>query len=138
VVNSLGVQVLHSPILAALLHRYSSSGCQPNFAVFSGRRHLYSAGRPSRWASAHILVHFCLASAFCQLIMKSVCYVMLFYLQDHSVCQFCREKSCFVMFILLQKTILCEFSLAWPFSGGGGHLRSRKLMRVSTPSGYGK
>jgi len=44
--------------LAALLHaRYSSSGRQPNFAVLNRGRHLYSAGRPSRWASAHILVN---------------------------------------------------------------------------------
>jgi len=36
--------------------RHSSSGRQPNFAAFSRGRHLYSAGRPSRWASTHILV----------------------------------------------------------------------------------
>ena len=36
--------------------RDSSSGRQPNFAAFSRGRHLYSAGRPSRWALAHILV----------------------------------------------------------------------------------
>jgi len=38
--------------------RHSSSGHQANFAAFSRGRHLYSAGRPSRWASAHILVCF--------------------------------------------------------------------------------
>jgi len=36
--------------------RHSSSGREPNFAAFSTRRHLYLAGRPSRWALAHILV----------------------------------------------------------------------------------
>jgi len=35
---------------------HSSSGGQPNFAVLSRGRHLYLAGRPSRWALAHILV----------------------------------------------------------------------------------
>jgi len=35
--------------------RHSSSGRQLNFAVFSRGRHLYLAGRPSRWTSAHIL-----------------------------------------------------------------------------------
>ena len=35
---------------------HSSSGRQPNFAALNRGRHLYSAGRPSRWASAHILV----------------------------------------------------------------------------------
>jgi len=44
--------------------RHCSSGRQPNCGVVQGMklqnfrrgRHLYSAGRPSRWASAHILV----------------------------------------------------------------------------------
>ena len=35
--------------------RHSTSGRQPN-CVLSRGRHLYSAGRPSRWALAHILV----------------------------------------------------------------------------------
>jgi len=30
----------------------SSSGRQPNFAALNRGRHLYSAGRPSRWALA--------------------------------------------------------------------------------------
>ena len=38
--------------------RHSSSGRQPNFAALNRGRHLYSAGRPSRWALAHILVYF--------------------------------------------------------------------------------
>jgi len=36
--------------------RHSSSGHEPNFAALSTGRHLYSAGGPSRWALAHILV----------------------------------------------------------------------------------
>ena len=35
---------------------HSSIGRQPNFAALNRGRHLYSAGRPSRWALAHILV----------------------------------------------------------------------------------
>jgi len=35
---------------------HSSNGCQPNFAALNRGRHLYSAGRPSRWALTHILV----------------------------------------------------------------------------------
>jgi len=46
--------------------RHSSSGvsqtlrrCITNgITELSQRRHVYSAGRPSRWASAHILIHF--------------------------------------------------------------------------------
>ena len=33
---------------------HSSSGRQPNFAALNRGRHLYPAGRPSRWALAHI------------------------------------------------------------------------------------
>jgi len=44
--------------LGRVTARHSSSGHQPNFAALNRRRHLYSAGRPSRWALAHILVYF--------------------------------------------------------------------------------
>jgi len=49
--NSLCVQVLRSHILSALLHGTPAAGVSQTL-----RRLLYSAGRPSRWASAHILV----------------------------------------------------------------------------------
>jgi len=42
--------------LGSVTARYSSCGRQPNFAVLNRGRHLYSAGRPSRWVPAHILV----------------------------------------------------------------------------------
>jgi len=54
--NSLCVlQVLRSPI-RSVTARQSSSGCEPNFAALSTGHHLYSAGRPSGLALAHILV----------------------------------------------------------------------------------
>jgi len=34
--------------------RHPSSGRQQNFVAVNRGRHLYSAGRPSRWALAHI------------------------------------------------------------------------------------
>jgi len=42
--------------LGSVTARYSSSRRQPNFVALNRGRHLYSAGRPSRWALAHILV----------------------------------------------------------------------------------
>ena len=42
--------------LGSVTARHSSSGRQPNFAALNRGRHLCSAGRPSRWALAHILV----------------------------------------------------------------------------------
>jgi len=42
--------------LASVTVRHSSSWRQPNFATLNRGRHLYSAGRPSRWALAHIIV----------------------------------------------------------------------------------
>ena len=46
--------------LGSVTARHSNSGHQPNFAALNRGRHLYSAGRPSRWALAHILVFNCL------------------------------------------------------------------------------
>jgi len=40
--------------LGSVTARQSSSGRQPNFAALNRRRYLYLAGRPSRWALAHI------------------------------------------------------------------------------------
>jgi len=42
--------------LGSVTARHSSIGRQPNFAELNRSRHLYSAGRPSLWAMAHILV----------------------------------------------------------------------------------
>jgi len=42
--------------LGCVTARCSSSGRQPNFAELNRGRHLYSAGRPSRWALAHISI----------------------------------------------------------------------------------
>jgi len=42
--------------LGSVTARHSSSGRQPNFAALNRGRQLYSAGRPSRSALAHILV----------------------------------------------------------------------------------
>jgi len=42
--------------LGSITARHCSSGHQPNFAALNRGRHLYSAGWPSRWALAHILV----------------------------------------------------------------------------------
>ena len=46
-------------VLRLGMQRYctaSSSGHQPNFAALNRQRHLCTAGRPSRWTLAHILV----------------------------------------------------------------------------------
>jgi len=44
--------------IGSVTAQHSNSGRRPNFAAFCCRgRHLYSAGRPSRWASAHIVVN---------------------------------------------------------------------------------
>ena len=42
--------------LDSVTARQSSSGRQPNFVALNRGRHLYSAGRPSRWALAHISI----------------------------------------------------------------------------------
>jgi len=58
------MQVLRSSMLAALLHGTPAAGVSHTCGVEQGmelrnfrrERHLYLAGRPSRWASPHILV----------------------------------------------------------------------------------
>jgi len=55
------LQVLWSNV-GSVTARQSSSGREPNFAALSTGHHLYSAGRPSRLALAHILVVFCVVS----------------------------------------------------------------------------
>ena len=45
--------------LGSITARHASSGRQPNFAALNRGRHLYSAGRPSRWALAHISSYLC-------------------------------------------------------------------------------
>jgi len=42
--------------IGSVTARHWSSGRQRNIVAFSRRRHLYSAGWPSLWASSHILV----------------------------------------------------------------------------------
>jgi len=49
--------------------RHSSSGRQPNFAALNRGRHLYSTGRPLRWALAHILVLSLFAQYFFSLLV---------------------------------------------------------------------
>ena len=46
-------------VLAALLHGTLVVGVSQTFAALNRRRHLYSAGRPSRWALAHISSFVC-------------------------------------------------------------------------------
>ena len=50
--------------LGSVTARQSSSGRQPNFAALNRGCHLSSAGRPSRWALAHILVFFKLQTIY--------------------------------------------------------------------------
>jgi len=56
-------------VLAALLHGILVVGVSQTAALNRGR-HLYSAGRPSRWALAHILVNYVL----CVLVKKHAAF----------------------------------------------------------------
>jgi len=49
-------------LTGSVIARHSSSGQEPGFAALSTGRHLYSAGQPSPWALAHILVGICIDS----------------------------------------------------------------------------
>ena len=60
--------------LGSVTARHFISGRQPNFAALNRGRHLYSAGRPSRWALA--------------LISSSVYYLASFYVRQKLSCSF--------------------------------------------------
>jgi len=64
-------------VFAALQH--DTSGRQPNFAALNRRRHLHSAGRPSRWALAHILVliKYCLSLRIIRLCFQPIAFESL-------------------------------------------------------------
>ena len=48
----------HPSNFSALPHGILVAGVSQTFTALNRGRHLYSAGRPSRWALAHILVNF--------------------------------------------------------------------------------
>jgi len=52
--------------------RHLSNGREPNFAALSTGRHLYSAGRPSRWALTHILVLVCFCTFCCVVVVSLI------------------------------------------------------------------
>jgi len=58
------------PRLGSVSARQSSTDRQPNFAALNRGRHLCLAGRPSRWALAHILVYLCTTRYLSQSIVK--------------------------------------------------------------------
>jgi len=85
--------------LCSVTARHSSSGRQPYFATLSRGRHLYSAGRPSRWALAHILVVSCFTENCSTVTLDFVIAVLTCYLafsvltllaghhEEHPVCK---------------------------------------------------
>jgi len=58
--------------LGSVTARQCGSERQPNVEALNRGRHLYSAGRPSRWALAHILVCFCFVNATIASMLTSV------------------------------------------------------------------
>ena len=60
----------------------SSSGRQPNVAASNRRRHLYSAGRPPRWAFAHISSSCLVSSVLRQEIGYEECLRMIYFMSS--------------------------------------------------------
>jgi len=63
---SLGHPCKFQPVshLCRLTAQHCSSGRQPNFAALNRGRHLYSAGRPSRWTLSLSFWYFCVSGYF--------------------------------------------------------------------------
>jgi len=68
--------------LGSVTARHSCIGRQPNFAVLNGGRHLYSAGRPSCWALAHILVDIELKTVPLDILVKHGVWAVADWLSD--------------------------------------------------------
>ena len=64
--------------LGSVTARHSSSGRQPNFAASNRGRHLYSTGRPSRWAFAHIcsFINICFKPLFQKMRDADSCFLI--------------------------------------------------------------
>jgi len=81
--------------LGSVTARHSSSGRQPNFAALNRGRQLYSAGRPSRWALAHILV-----ARTLQFLTQHTFYFMTCFLwSPYVIGQTIIFSSCFFFFL---------------------------------------
>ena len=84
--------------LGSVTARHSSSGRQPNFAALNRGHHLCLAGRPSRWALAHILVlSFFFLSFFPRLISAAADWMSA--ILPHMMCGLsanlrCRSETC--------------------------------------------
>jgi len=63
--------------LSSVTARHSTSGRQPNFSALKRGRHLYSAGRPSRWALAHVLAVVIFCYIFNIKMSKNLCYIFV-------------------------------------------------------------
>ena len=74
-------------VLAALLHSQT--------AALNRGRHLYSAGRPSRWALAHISSSMTLSQCFYafQFILISICQMMPYFYSSDKL-YLCGQASC--------------------------------------------
>jgi len=97
--------------IGSITARYSSSGRQPNFAAFSRRRHLCSAGQPSRWASAHILV---------TNLLLSLCWKNLW--NRWTFGKVMVKVDWLRRLVRLQGTVLLKDELAWDLTYGGQEL----------------
>jgi len=79
--NFNGFRVLAAYVTA----RHSSSGRQPNCEALNTGRHLYSAGRPSRWALAHILLELFSLALTVETLQAEICRCERFFGRGRSL-----------------------------------------------------
>ena len=100
-------------VFGSVTARHSSSGRQPQTAALNRGRHLYSAGRPPRWAFAHI----------------SSCHDSA----QHSTLSFekAANQSNTMLQLLLLKTVDCCVLASITMSVIGIHLPFASVLRAS-------
>ena len=99
--------------LDSITARHSSTGRQPNFAALNRGCHVYLAGRPSRWALAHILV-----TVFISLRCFSQHYLHHYY-NIHSICwSHCQWSRS--VFWYIYKCLQCFDAVGWAAGRASG------------------
>jgi len=114
-------------LLGIVATRHSNSGRQPNFAALDRGRHLYSAGWPSRWASAHILVMVALCNRADHYFVFLFCYSVLLLLVNACFC--CVRLN---LFNTMTRGWLGRTSLQWPIFLLNGTFNVGKLNNGDT------
>ena len=105
-------------------HSTCCTGRQPNVAALNRGRHLYSAGRPSRWVLAHVLVMYTTVFAAVRLIVVGLWLTFHRSSQMKHMCEIQHqpgvECECLCCVCISATLVICQYlpSVLWHCSLG--------------------